>query len=176
MNKPYLLIVTGRPGSGKSTFAEALSKEICMQLISRDRIKEGYVHTMGKGHLQLPQESNGIVNEVFFSTLMRLIEGGISVIAEAAFQHKLWSAMLGQFMDRANIRLLICTVNEQLAHERYILRKQNDPQREHFHGDAVEPSPRPYEEPKLEVPTFYIDTSGEYRPAISELFTDIIST
>ena len=169
MTKPYLLVVSGRPGSGKTTFAETLGKEICMQVISRDRFKEGYVHTQGKGHLQLPAETNGIVNEVFFSTLMRIIEEKISVIAEAAFQHKLWSAMLEPFVSKAQIVMLICKVNEQTAQERYISRKQNDPLREHFHGDIIDTNPPPYEAPHMNLPTFEIDTSGEYKPSIREL-------
>jgi adenylate kinase family enzyme len=58
MKKPYLLVVTGRPGSGKTTFAKELGSEISMPVISRDQIKEGYVHTFGKRHTELPEEAN----------------------------------------------------------------------------------------------------------------------
>jgi len=53
MEKPYLLVVTGRPGAGKTTFAKNLGNEIFMPVISRDQIKEGYVHTFGKRHTEL---------------------------------------------------------------------------------------------------------------------------
>lgn len=38
MNKPYLIITTGRPGSGKTTFAKALSNELFMPVINRDQM------------------------------------------------------------------------------------------------------------------------------------------
>ena len=49
MPKPLLIVVTGRPGAGKTTLAARLSEEWCLPLVSRDRIKEGLVHTEGRG-------------------------------------------------------------------------------------------------------------------------------
>ena len=48
--KPYLIVITGRPGAGKTTLSERLSREWSLPLISRDRIKEGYVHTNHSTH------------------------------------------------------------------------------------------------------------------------------
>jgi len=177
MTKPYLLVVTGRPGSGKTTFAKELSDEIFMPLISRDQIKEGYVHTFGKSHTELPQESNKIATEIFFNTLKVLINNDVSVIAEAAFQHRIWASILEQLMEKAQVYLLICKVSDKIALDRFINRGLNNPRREYFHGDkgidmarkGFKPSISPYEEPHLDVPTFYIDTSGEYSPSIKEL-------
>jgi adenylate kinase family enzyme len=73
MSKPYLIVVTGRPGSGKTTFSKELGNEIFMPVISRDQIKEGYVRTFGKRHDELPEEANKTATEIFFDTLMGLI-------------------------------------------------------------------------------------------------------
>lgn len=177
MQKPHLLIVTGRPGAGKTTFAKALSQAFFMPVISRDEIKEGYVHTFGKRHTELPPETNGIVNEVFSDTLMRLITGNVSVIVEAAFQHKVWSSILEPFMDKARICLLICKIDDKAAVDRFVKRGLDNPLREHFHGDKGVDMVRqgialhvsPYEEPRIDVPKFYIDTLSEYNPSINEL-------
>jgi predicted kinase len=182
MNKPYLLVVTGRPGSGKTTFARALGDELFMPVISRDQIKEGYVHTCGKSHGELPAEANQIATDIFFETLRGLCENKVSVIAEAAFQHKVWSARLAGFMDMAQVYLLICKVDEQLAIDRFVQRGLNNTLREYFHGDegvelvrrGLELAVSPYEEPRLDVPTFHIDTAGAYRPAIQELRRQIL--
>lgn len=85
MTKPYLLVVTGRPGSGKTTFAKEFGGEIFMPVISWDQIKEGYVHTFRKRHTELPEEVNKMATEIFFDTLMGLVTNNVSVIAEAAF-------------------------------------------------------------------------------------------
>lgn len=177
MQKPHLIIVAGRPGAGKTTFAKTLSREIFMPVISRDEIKEGYVHTFGKRHTELPPETNGIINEIFSDTLMRLITGNVSVIAEAAFQHRVWSSILEPFMDKARICLLICKIDDKAAMARFVKRGLDNPLREHFHGDkgvdmvrqGIALNVNPYDEPRLEVPKFYVDTLGEYKPSINEL-------
>ena len=90
MKKPVLIVVTGRPGAGKTTFSERISREWYLPLVSRDRIKEGYVHTMGMPHDQLPEDANLLATRAFFDTLGFMLDRNVSVIAEAAFQHKLW--------------------------------------------------------------------------------------
>lgn len=148
-----------------------------MPVISRDQIKEGYLHTFGKSHDELPGEPNITATEIFFGTLMGLITNNVSVIAEAAFQHRIWSTMLEQFMGKARICLLICKVDEKIALDRFVRRGLDNPLREYFHGDkeidmarkGIELSVSPYEEPHIDVPIFNIDTSGEYNPSIKEL-------
>jgi len=88
--RPRCIIVSGRPGSGKTTLAGELSLRLYLPKLSRDEIKEGYVSTFGVKHDRLPEDTNGKVNEVFFGTALDLLRSSVSVVLEAAFQHKLW--------------------------------------------------------------------------------------
>lgn len=177
MAKPYLLVVTGRPGSGKTTFAKELGEKLFMPVIGRDQIKEGYVHTFGKRHADLPEDTNKIATDIYCDIILHMLANNVSLIAEAAFQHRVWSTMLERYQSIARIYLLICKVDGKVALDRFIRRGLDNPLREYFHGDrgvdlarqGVELSVSPYEEPRFDAPTFYIDTAGEYNPSIKEL-------
>lgn len=177
MPKPYLIVVTGRPGSGKTTFSRELGKEIFMPIISRDQIKEGYLHTFGKRHHELSEDINIAATSIFFENLLGLITNNVSIIAEAAFQHKIWSSMLEQFMEKAQVYMLICKVDEKIALDRIVQRGLNNPLREYFHDDkevdmarkGIELTVSTYEEPRINVPTYHVNTLGEYTPSIKEL-------
>jgi adenylate kinase family enzyme len=59
-HKPKLVIVTGQPGSGKTTLSKELGKLLYLPVISRDEIKEGYVNTFNVPHHKLPGDTNKI--------------------------------------------------------------------------------------------------------------------
>lgn len=184
MGKPFLIVVTGRPGAGKTTFSKELGKQLFLPVISRDELKEGYVHTFGKRHSELPEDTNKIVTDLFFETIDHLLTANVSLIVEAAFQHKVWKPQLEKLKEKARILILICKVeDDRIALERFINRGLENPLRGYFHGDkgvelakkGVKLEVSTYDEPQLDVPTFYVDTTDGYNPSIEELKTKIFN-
>ena len=178
---PALLVITGRPGSGKTTFAREFGKQCYLPIISRDELKEGYLNTFQKSHSELPDDTNKVVSAIFFNAIRYLLGSQVSIIAEAAFQHQVWAPQLNAIKEKAKIFLLICTVEDEIAVGRFIKRALANPMREYFHGDqGVDVAKNdfglivdPYDEPRLDLPTFHIDTTNGYNPSINELRTTI---
>ncbi len=164
---PLCVIVTGRPGSGKSTLAPRLAESLRMPLVSRDAIKEGYVVTAGRAHADLPADTNLVVSRLFGDVVHRLLDAGVSVVIEAAFQHRGWAGPLESLRAISRPRIVLCTLPPEHAAERFRARATRDPAREWFHGPGQ--ADAEYVEPAFDVPTLRVDTRDGCRPSIEAL-------
>ena len=173
---PRLTVVAGRPGSGKTTLAHALARAIRCPAICRDEIKEGLVNAMTSAAAPTDAAQRH-ATDVFFRTLELLLGHGVTLVAEAAFQHAVWSPRLGKLLALAQTRLIVCHVDAELARQRHAARGLADPERQRFHPDpamqsAGERSPlpiAPFDPPRLEVPTLVVDTTDGYRPELERI-------
>ena len=168
MQKPSLIIISGRPGSGKSTLAHLLAREIRCPLISRDELKEGYVNTIKTEHSKIPNEKNVQIYNIFFGVIEMLLDNQVSLIAESAFQNKLWYPKYEILKHKSDIKLIICKIENDLANNRHAERKAIDPLREYYHGDAGREN-SVYEPPQLPVPVLEVDTTDGYKPDLAEI-------
>jgi len=181
--KPKCVVVTGRPGSGKSTLIDKLSKQLYLPKVSRDEIKEGYVNTFQLKHDLLPKETNKIVNDVFKKIVLDYLEAKVSVIIEAAFNHQIWDYFIPEFIKSSDLYLLICTLDAEKSGRRHLERGLLNPKREYFHGDKrvtiyretgiFEPGEE-YDPPKFNVPILNISTEDGYQPSLNDIEKFII--
>jgi predicted kinase len=173
---PTLIVITGRPGSGKTTLAHQLARAIHCPAICRDELKEGFIHTTG----QPTHPGDDIARQIyatFFDSLELLLTRRITLVAEAAFQHKVWAPRLDSMQSIARVRIIVCEIDPMLARARHIERGLTDPARERFHGDPAVQAAREgrmlpieiYEPPKLDVPALAVNTSDGYQPAIESI-------
>ena len=175
-DKPKCIMVTGRPGAGKSTLSKELAKLLCMPVISRDEIKEGYVNTFGVRHDELPPDSNSVATEIFFDTVSFLLARKISLIVEAAFQHHVWQPRMDALTSSARVCFVICSVDSEIAARRHLHRGLNDPKREFYHGDkrvavyreqGILNSASDYDFPAFDLPTIEVSTLDGYSPTLN---------
>lgn len=177
MKKPFVIVVTGPPGSGKTTLAHMLARHIHCPALCRDEFKEGYVHTMGGTHASLGKGINRRLFNIFFETVDFVVAKGVSIVIEAAFQHAVWFPKLTHLAEIASVSLVVCTVNPELARARLIERALADSTRERFHGDSalyatqdgIEALDRKYDPPAMDLPTLLVDTTDGYKPALEQI-------
>ena len=156
-----------------------------MPVISRDEIKEGYVNTYDVKHDHLPPDTNSLVSDLFFEIVNQYLTGSISVVIEAAFQHKVWEPRMPKILELASPLIVLCSADSAVAAKRHLQRGLENPNREFFHGDKPVShyretgeilSPESYAAPRFNVPTIQVSTEREYVPGIDEIVKQIQSS
>ena len=174
---PTLIVVSGPMGSGKTTLAHKIAAAVGCPAICRDEIKEGMVHATPGFVAEPGDELTRRTLPVFFAVLELLLRSGVTTVAEAAFQDHVWRPRLEPLRGLARIRVVHCTVGADVAFERSIKRRQDNPLRR-AHAD---PGPRDaaghravhraFRKVGVDAPSLEVDTTDGYRPSFGQILS-----
>jgi predicted kinase len=169
LGRPALVLVTGPAGSGKTTLAYAVGAALGCPVVSRDAIKEGMV-AAEPGFVPAIRDPLTLrTYDTFFANLDLLLRSEVTTVAEAAFQHRLWTEGLGRLDGRADLRVVRCRVGAVEARARMLRRRTEQPTRA-AHADLEHLAAAAAFTPlALDVPTLEVDTSDGYRPDLSDV-------
>ena len=155
-----------------------------MPVICRDEIKEGYVNTQGVRHDELSPDTNGVATDLFFRLVGHYLAGEVSIVIEAAFQHRVWEPRLPAILGLADASMIICSADAATTSSRPIRRGLEYPEREFYHGDnrvlhfkktGEVLTPAGYQEPNFDMPTLKVWTEEGYSPTLDAIVDEIRS-
>ncbi|WP_309231789.1 AAA family ATPase [Nocardia sp. SYP-A9097] len=171
-----IAVVSGPPGSGKSTLAHALANDIGVPAIIRDEIKQGMVLASTSSPGGGFDDLNIPALHAFFNTLTVLARAGVSLVAEAAFQDKLWRPNLEPLAEFAQIRVIHCMAPQSVLYDRITHRAETNPHRQaHNDGDLIAAitagthSASSFVPLSMDVAELTVDTTDGYRPGLEEI-------
>lgn len=175
---PILVVVSGPPGSGKTTLAHETARVLGCPAVCRDEIKQGMVRAEPAYEPAADDPLNRRTLTAFFDVLGVLLRAGVTVVAEAAFQDRLWRPNLEPLAGLARIRVIRCAVDAAVGHDR-IARRVEDSAHRAAHADralldaiaAGEYMLDSFVPISLDVPTLTVDTTHGYDPG----FQDVLS-
>jgi predicted kinase len=169
---PLVVAVSGPAGTGKTTLAHALAAALGCPAICRDEIKEGLVFGRADFEAAIDDEATRAASELFFDAVRLLVERGVSLVAEAAFQHRVWAPNLEPLQSLATIAVVQCHTDAATATARIAERASS--RRAHAdhtvlaRGDAYFDEFRRLE---LDAPSITVDTTDGYRPGLADVAT-----
>jgi aminoglycoside phosphotransferase family enzyme/predicted kinase len=131
--KPFLVVISGLSGTGKSTLARCLSQRLGVPVISSDVMRKTIAGVSGR---QTAGYAEGIYSPAMtrktYSVMMkegeRFIQQGNGVILDATFHKKAHREFVQQLTKKYDVRVawVFCDASEQMIQERLQKRAKED--------------------------------------------------
>lgn len=175
--KPLLVLVTGVPGSGKTTLAAALNARLSFALLSRDDFQVRLWNLWQDQPDLLPQVPRAHW-AAYYATVDALLDAGVSVVAEGSVHTTRGAAEIAVLLPKADAVVVHCVASRAVTHERFRTRTGVGRRQHPAYTDAenlrqMETNSARwahFERPvTLNIPKLIVKTAVDYQPELDHI-------
>lgn len=136
MSKTVLIIVTGPPGSGKTTLAKKIADKFDLPFISRDAIKESMFDSLGTKDRQWSEKLGAAAYDLLYDFAEELMSKKVSFVIESNFKPEFSTSNFVYWGEKYDFETLQihCEAEVDILFERFKNRFQSG-ERHPGHGD-----------------------------------------
>lgn len=137
--KPFIVIITGHPGTGKTSIGKGLSKEIDIPLISKDELKDRIFNTLGYSDKEWSLKVSAAAHRIMDYVVDEELRSGHSLILESNFKTEIDSERFAKLKDKYGCKLIqiLVTADGSVIFKRFI-DKMHGPERNPGHVEAID--------------------------------------
>ncbi|MGI9147872.1 MAG: AAA family ATPase [Chloroflexota bacterium] len=178
MGRPLVVLVGGRPASGKTTLARHLSGALGLPFISRDIITEALADTLTRTSRELVEPSFA----VFWRLIDLQVHAGVGVVAETNLHRGAAEPSVRAVAEQADVALVYCQTARELSIRRFAERVERGERHwcfedaarlERVRAGAVDPAWERAFPLCVGQRTLVVDTSDGYTPGLATILAFI---
>jgi predicted kinase len=180
--RPCLIIINGRPASGKSTLANWLSTKLCIPVISKDTLRELLYDHIGWKDREWSKFLGQASIELMLYVGELFLAYGMSVIMEMVFNPDIMTNRIIEIRKRTKARSIqiLCEAGSEVLYNRFFVRAENGERHPGYADSEVKEELKLYLEKELSLemnldsPTLKIKTDDLSKVDFENIYAEIL--